>query len=226
TDFGIAYALGSAPLTRTGSLVGTPAYLAPERINGQAAGPPSDLYSLGMVAYECLTGSLPFTGTAVEIALAHERQALPPLPAAAPRKVAELIAQLTARDPARRPASAGVVAARARALRDAVGEPTAGADARTAPTVVGPDGGDVWEVNQPGMDQRTLTDISYPGGPGPLAPRSSRRRSRKGAALAAAATVVVASLVGWIVASASGSAGPQGQVPGLHASTKPGRMVT
>jgi hypothetical protein len=226
TDFGIAYALGSAPLTRTGAVIGTPAYLAPERINGQPAGPPSDLYSLGMVAYECLTGSLPFTGTAVEIALAHERQTLPPLPAAVPREVGELIAQLTARDPARRPASAGVVAARARALRDAMGEPTAGADAGTAPTVIGPRGGDVWEASQPGMAQRTLTDISYPGEPGPLAFGSSRRRSRKGAVLAAAATVVVASLVGWIVATASGSAGPQGQVPGSHSSTKADRSVT
>jgi len=226
TDFGIAYALGSAPLTRTGNLIGTPAYLAPERINGHAAGPPSDLYSLGMVAYECLTGSLPFTGTAVEIALAHERQTLPPLPAAVPHEVAQLISQLTARDPARRPASASVVAARARALRDAVGEPTAGANADTRPGDIGAGGGDVWEATQPGTQQRTLTDIPFPGRPGPLPLRSSRRRSRKGAALAAAATVVVASLVGWIVATASESAGPHGRAPGSHASTKAGRMVT
>jgi eukaryotic-like serine/threonine-protein kinase len=225
TDFGIAYALGSAPLTRTGNLIGTPAYLAPERMNGQPAGPPSDLYSLGMVAYECLTGSLPFTGTAVEIALAHERQTLPPLPAAVPHEVAQLISQLTARDPARRPASASVVAARARALRDAVGEPTAGTNADTRPADIGAGGGDVWAATQPGMHQRTLTDIPYPGGPD-LPVRSSRRPSRKGAALAAAATVVVASLVGWIVATASESARPPGQVPGSHSSTKAGRTVT
>jgi serine/threonine protein kinase len=218
TDFGIAYALGSAPLTRTGNLIGTPAYLAPERINGQAAGPPSDLYSLGMVAYECLTGSLPFTGTAVEIALAHQRQTLPPLPAAVPREVAELIAQLTARDPARRPASAGAVAARARALRDALGEPTSGADADTGPTEIGPGGG--------GMHDRTLTDISYPGEPWPPVPPMTRRRSRKGAALAAAAIAVVAGLAGWVLANATGSHGPPGQAPGSHSSTSAGRSVT
>jgi serine/threonine-protein kinase len=57
TDFGIAYAAGSAPLTRTGALIGTPAYLAPERIAGSPGSPASDLYALGVVAYECLAGS-------------------------------------------------------------------------------------------------------------------------------------------------------------------------
>ena len=59
TDFGIAHAAGSAPLTQAGTLVGTPAYLAPERAAGEPATPASDLYSLGIVAYECLTGSAP-----------------------------------------------------------------------------------------------------------------------------------------------------------------------
>ena len=57
TDFGIAHAAWSAPLTRTGTLIGTPAYLAPERVAGAAATPAGDLYSLGVVAYECLTGA-------------------------------------------------------------------------------------------------------------------------------------------------------------------------
>ncbi|HEX7994884.1 MAG TPA: serine/threonine-protein kinase, partial [Streptosporangiaceae bacterium] len=106
TDFGVAYAAGSAPLTRTGTLIGTPAYLAPERISGQPAGPASDLYSLGMVAYECLSGQVPFTGTAMEIALAHRLQSLPPLPSSVPPEVDRLISDLTARDPAYRPPSA------------------------------------------------------------------------------------------------------------------------
>ncbi len=117
TDFGISSAAGSAPLTRTGTLLGTPAYLAPERLTGASAGPASDLYSLGMVAYQCLAGALPFTGTAVEIALAHQNRSLPPLPATVPREVAVLVYDLTAKDPAARPASADEVAARAGALR-------------------------------------------------------------------------------------------------------------
>ncbi len=120
TDFGIAHAAGSAPLTRTGALIGTPAYLAPERISGSPGSPACDLYALGMVAYECLAGTLPFTGTAVQVTLAYSRRALPPLPSSVPGPVAALVAQLTAKDPAARPARAAEVAARARRLRDAL----------------------------------------------------------------------------------------------------------
>jgi serine/threonine-protein kinase len=120
TDFGIAHAAGSAQLTRTGMLVGTPAYLAPERAAGDRATPASDLYSLGIVAYECLAGTPPFRGTPLEIAAAIQDQPIPPLPATVPAPVAALVAELTARDPASRPASAGQVAARAAGLRDAL----------------------------------------------------------------------------------------------------------
>jgi tRNA A-37 threonylcarbamoyl transferase component Bud32 len=121
TDFGIAYAAGSAPLTRTGALIGTPAYLAPERVTGGPAGPASDLYSLGIVAYECLAGAPPFAGTPMEVALAHQHQSPPALPGSVPLPVAALVAELTARDPALRPGSADEVAARAGRLRDALG---------------------------------------------------------------------------------------------------------
>ena len=84
TDFGICHAAGSAPLTGTGTLLGTPAYLAPERVAGQAATPASDLYSLGVVAWECLAGTPPFTGVPVEVAIAHRDRPLPPLPGAVP----------------------------------------------------------------------------------------------------------------------------------------------
>jgi eukaryotic-like serine/threonine-protein kinase len=126
TDFGIAHAAGSAQLTRTGMLVGTPAYLAPERAAGDQATPASDLYSLGIVAYECLAGTPPFRGTPLEIAAAIQRQPIPPLPATVPAPVAALVAELTARDPASRPASAGQVAARAAGLRDARRDVAAG----------------------------------------------------------------------------------------------------
>jgi eukaryotic-like serine/threonine-protein kinase len=117
TDFGIAYAAGSAPLTKTGALVGTPAYLAPERVAGAPATPASDLYALGIVAYECLAGKLPFTGPPVQVALAHRTARLPPLPATVPPRVACLVAEMTARDPAWRPRSAAEVAGRARHLQ-------------------------------------------------------------------------------------------------------------
>jgi hypothetical protein len=113
TDFGIAHAADSAPVTVTGQLLGTPGYLAPERVLGAPATSASDLYSLGIVAYECLTGGPPFTGPALAVALAHRERPLPPLPGHVPGEVAALVLELTAKDPAGRPRSAGEVARRA-----------------------------------------------------------------------------------------------------------------
>ncbi|HEX3492057.1 MAG TPA: protein kinase [Streptosporangiaceae bacterium] len=127
TDFGIAYAAGSAPLTRTGLLVGTPAYLAPERATGASATAASDLYSLGIVAFECLTGTAPFTGVPLEVATAHRHSPLPPLPTAIPPQVAALVQGLTSKDPADRPTGAGQVADRAGRLRDSLTSPTGSA---------------------------------------------------------------------------------------------------
>jgi serine/threonine-protein kinase len=117
TDFGIAHATGSAPLTRPGALVGTPAYLAPERTAGAPAMPAADLYALGIVAFQCLTGELPFNGEPLAVALAHQEQPLPPLPPWVPADVAALVADLAAKDPRARPASAGEVAERAERVR-------------------------------------------------------------------------------------------------------------
>ena len=118
TDFGIAHVAGSVPVTRTGTVMGTPAYLAPERVSGASATPASDLYSLGVVAYECLAGAQPFTGKPLEVAAAHRDLPLPPFPHAVPAEVAQLVAELTAKNPAARPASAQEVAARAARLRE------------------------------------------------------------------------------------------------------------
>ncbi len=120
TDFGIAYAAGSASVTSPGALIGTPAYLAPERAAGAPATPAADLYALGIVAYQCLTGGLPFDGEPLAVALAHLEQPVPPLPPDVPADVAALVAGLTAADPLARPASAGEVAERAERLRDAL----------------------------------------------------------------------------------------------------------
>jgi serine/threonine-protein kinase len=89
-------------------------------VAGQPPTPASDLYSLGVVGWECLTGAPPFTGPPVEVALAHRDRPLPPLPSAVPADVAALIAELTARDPRARPPHAGEVARRAAWLRDTV----------------------------------------------------------------------------------------------------------
>jgi tRNA A-37 threonylcarbamoyl transferase component Bud32 len=121
TDFGIAHTIGSAPLTASGELIGTPGYLAPERAMGERATPASDLYSLGMLAYECLAGAPPFRGTPLEVALAHRDRQLPPLPPSVAVGVAALVMRLAAKDPARRPNDAAEVAVWAGLLRDGVG---------------------------------------------------------------------------------------------------------
>jgi serine/threonine-protein kinase len=121
TDFGIAHTIGSAPLTASGELIGTPGYLAPERAMGERAAPASDLYSLGMLAYECLAGTPPFRGTPLEVALAHRDRPLPPLPQSVAVDVAALVMRLAAKDPARRLSDAAEVAVWAGLLRDGVG---------------------------------------------------------------------------------------------------------
>ena len=124
TDFGICHAAGSVPITGAGMLLGTPAYLAPEQVAGEAATPASDLYSLGVVAWECLAGTPPFTGPPAEVAVAHRDRRLPPLPGAVPAEVAALVAELTAKDPSARPPGAGEVAWRAARIRDATASRT------------------------------------------------------------------------------------------------------
>jgi serine/threonine-protein kinase len=121
TDFGIAYTVGSASVTATGELVGTPSYLAPERAMGEGAGPASDLYSLGIVAYECLAGVRPYSGTPLEVALAHWNRPLPPLPPSVAADVTAFVMRMTAKDPASRVDDAAEVAAWAGLLRDGAG---------------------------------------------------------------------------------------------------------
>lgn len=132
TDFGIARLAGEAPVTRTGAMICTPAYLAPERAAGAPATPAADLYSLGIVAYECLTGRVPFTGEPIAIALAHQERRLPPLPPTVPPPVAALVAALTAKTPEARPGSAGEVATRALQLHAALSGPASGRNFGTA----------------------------------------------------------------------------------------------
>jgi eukaryotic-like serine/threonine-protein kinase len=125
TDFGIASSPRAASLTNTGALLGTIGYLAPERVSGQSATPASDLYALGVVGYECLTGQLPFQGEPLQVALAHRDRPFPALPgwclgSPAGLALARLIMDMTAKDPALRPGSAVEVAARAAQIRDDV----------------------------------------------------------------------------------------------------------
>ena len=116
TDFGIAYAAGAAPITAPGIVMGTALYMAPERIAGAPGTPASDLYSLGVVMYECLSGRPPFDGTSAAVMAAHLHLPLPALPYWVPEPLAGLVAKLTAKDPSYRISDAAVLAARLRGL--------------------------------------------------------------------------------------------------------------
>ncbi|MGY1832698.1 serine/threonine protein kinase [Geodermatophilus sp. SYSU D01180] len=118
TDFGIAWSAGSAPLTRTGQVVGTAHYLSPEQAAGGKAGPASDVYALGMVAYECLAGRRAFDGEhPVQIALRQIRDEPDPLPRDVPEPVRELVARMLAKDPAGRLADGAAVCRAVEAVR-------------------------------------------------------------------------------------------------------------
>ena len=136
TDFGIAHAAGSAAITRTGEIVGTPHYLSPEQAEGRPATPASDVYALGVLLYECLQGRRPFTeGSAMSIALAHLRQEPPPLDDSVPEDLAEITRRAMAKDPAERYANGSELAAALRsggpgvAPATAIAAPVAGAAA-------------------------------------------------------------------------------------------------
>ena len=117
THWGISHATGSTPSTVTGIVTGTAEYLAPERVAGAQAAPASDLYALGVVAYECLTGAPPFVGEPPDIARAQGGHPVPPLPGSVPADVSALVMRLVAKDPALRPGSAAEVAQQAGRLR-------------------------------------------------------------------------------------------------------------
>ncbi|NJN68532.1 MAG: protein kinase [Chloroflexaceae bacterium] len=104
TDFGIALPLdgGRERLTRTGIFMGTPEYISPEQIESRYVDGRSDLYSLGIVAYEMITGRVPFTGTTPQLIAAHA-QTPPPLPGSVvptlPRELDPVFARILAKDP-------------------------------------------------------------------------------------------------------------------------------
>lgn len=107
TDFGVSRSKDQTALTATGMVMGTAQYLAPELALGKPATPASDLYALGIIAYEAVVGKRPFTASSpVDIAIAQVNDTVPPLPSSVSPPLAALIMDLLEKNPRRRPSTA------------------------------------------------------------------------------------------------------------------------
>ena len=119
TDFGIARIIEGTRLTATGTMVGTAAYLSPEQATGSTLGPASDIYSLGLLLLECLTGKLEYPGTSVESAVARLHRP-PRVPEALGTRWVDLLTAMTSTQPSARPRARDVEQALRSALSSGV----------------------------------------------------------------------------------------------------------
>ncbi len=111
TDFGVSYSNDQEQITQDGMVVGTAQYISPEQAQGEQATAQSDIYSLGIVAYEGLCGHRPFTGaTPIDIAAAHVNDPVPPLPENIDLQLRQFIMSMLAKNPKDRPKDALTVA--------------------------------------------------------------------------------------------------------------------
>jgi eukaryotic-like serine/threonine-protein kinase len=177
TDFGIARAADAVPLTQNGMVVGTAQYFSPEQAEGRVVGPPSDVYSLGVVAYECLAGRLPFLADSpVTVAMMQIRDVPPALPPDVPGPVQALVMRILAKDPRQRFADGAELAEAVRAVQE--GRPIP--PPRPFPTPPpSPQPGPAQPVpTQPGLAQPGLAQpgLAHPGPsqPGPSQPGPSQ----------------------------------------------------
>jgi serine/threonine protein kinase len=194
-DFGIAQLVdGATRHTAMGQAIGSPAYLAPEQVSGGDLSGAADVYSLGLLMLEALTGERPFRGTATEVVYARLRAA-PVVPPGLGASWVELLTAMTALDPSTRPAAAQV----AEALATTDADIPVGADPEaTAPFTVGP-ALDADLTLDPGGSTQVLREVSPPTS------TSSRDRRMAVAGLGAA---VIALVGGWFVLGGAGSDNP------------------
>jgi eukaryotic-like serine/threonine-protein kinase len=189
-DFGIARLLGATRITGSHQAIGTMAYIAPEQLQGGEVGPPTDVYSLGLVLIECLTGRRAFDGPPAEAAAARLSRD-PDVPASLPGPWPALLRAMTARDPHARPSAA--------AIRDRLGGPSsdAGATAPLAAVAALPD----VDATATAPDTAPRTAVS------PTRVRPRRRRRWPWVTALIVAAIVVGAAVAGMLAYGAGSDG-------------------
>jgi tRNA A-37 threonylcarbamoyl transferase component Bud32 len=208
TDFGIARAAGDSTLTATGSVLGTAHYISPEQAAGDKIGPGTDIYSLGIVLYEMLTGTLPFTGdSALAVAMRHVSDEVPrpgELNRDVPDGLDDVVAKATAKAPEDRYASGSDLAA---ALAASL-SPTADQPAVTAAAAAGAVAGSTAVLTGAGTGIEAQEARVWPI---PGQRWDPRRIGRAVIAIFAFLLLLAAGLLLWRLTS--NEAGPRGQAP-------------
>lgn len=139
TDFGIARSELVGQLTAAGSVLGTASYISPEQATGAVATPASDVYALGVVAYQCLAGRRPFEGdNPLEIAMRHVRDTPRPLPGDIPPQVKAIVERAMAKEPGHRWPSAAALASVARQAKQALSQQARAGGGHPGPVSGGP----------------------------------------------------------------------------------------
>ena len=228
TDFGIARIADQVPLTATGQVMGTVQYLSPEQASGQPASSSTDIYSLGIVAYEALAGRRPFTGESqVAIAMAQINEAPPELPVTVSEPVRNLVYACIAKNPGDRPASAAHLARAAQALRRGDVEAAAAA----VPGVLA--GGTIASIIGPGYGKGSANDATRVlpvGGSGDFGPVATpalppeRRRNPWTwglVAIISALAVVLIVVIVLLLGNPSGGGGETSSPPTTSTSSTP-----
>jgi serine/threonine protein kinase len=196
SDFGVAHGVDDPRITTTLTTVGTPAYLAPEQLTDSHVGPPADVYSLGLVLLECLTGRPAFTGSMPSIAMSRVVRD-PEIPRTLPWPWPRLLQDMTARDESARPTAAAVVA-----RLDPEGAATLGA--------------------LPPVD---LSETAVMPALEPVAPRPTRRRAAL-VGMLGAVPLVIAGVLGVTAAVEHGAGDPAPSTTSTSTSSTTTTLVT
>lgn len=226
-DFGIAHMVDATRLTTPGTIIGSAAYLSPEQVTGEDPRPPADIYSLGLVLLEALTGRKAFAQEGLREAVLARLSQDPVVPSEVGGEWGALLTDMTARDPAHRP-TARAVADRARNLQPQPAAAPSGASATPSVTVAIPGASDaIRTLVLPSEHETTSTDTGPTGGPTSDAPpradsplsgvRKAPWWRRWWAASALAAVVIAATVVGISIGGAGPQPTPPPELPALDA---------